>query len=50
MHLAESDSLPVLVLLDIMMPDMDGYEVCRRLKRNPETMHIPVIFLTNDAD
>ncbi len=37
---------PDLVLLDIMMPEMDGYEVCRRLKANPLTRRIPVIFLT----
>jgi sigma-B regulation protein RsbU (phosphoserine phosphatase) len=37
---------PDLILLDIMMPDMNGYEVCKRLKSNPETKHIPVIFLT----
>ena len=37
---------PDLVLLDIMMPDMDGYEVCRRMKENPKTADIPVIFLT----
>ncbi|HCY85650.1 MAG TPA: response regulator [Desulfobacteraceae bacterium] len=37
---------PDLILLDIMMPDLDGYEVCRRLKKNPEYRHIPVIFLT----
>ncbi len=37
---------PDLVLLDIMMPDMDGYEVCRRLKANPATRAIPVLFLT----
>lgn len=43
---ATSDSPPDLILLDIMMPDMDGYEVCQRLKRNPKTMNIPVIFLT----
>jgi len=35
-----------LVLLDIMMPDMDGYEVCRRLKAQDATKHIPVIFIT----
>lgn len=38
--------LPDLVLLDIMMPEMDGFEVCSRLKKNNETKEIPVIFLT----
>lgn len=38
--------LPDLILLDINMPEMDGYEVCRRLKAAPETKDIPVIFLT----
>src|SRR3954469_11253645 len=35
-----------LVLLDIMMPDMDGFEVCRQLKKNPSTHHIPVVIVT----
>ena len=35
-----------LILLDIMMPVMDGFEVCRRLKVNPKTAHIPIIFLS----
>ena len=39
-------SLPDLILLDIMMPGIDGYEVCRRLKAAPETQEIPVIFLS----
>ena len=37
---------PDLVLLDIMMPEMDGYEVCSRLKADPETAAIPIIFIT----
>ncbi|MBI5589744.1 MAG: two-component system response regulator [Deltaproteobacteria bacterium] len=41
---------PDIILLDIMMPVMDGYETCRRLKENPETRDIPVIFLTSKAE
>jgi len=37
---------PDLILLDIMMPEMSGYEVCEKLKLNPETVNIPVIFVT----
>jgi putative two-component system response regulator len=41
-----SKSLPDLILLDIMMPEMDGYDVCQRLKSNEATRDVPVIFLT----
>jgi len=43
-------ALPDLILLDIMMPDIDGYEVCRQLKTNPATSGTPVIFLSALGD
>ena len=46
LSIASTHPLPDLILLDIMMPGIDGYEVCRRLKSDPVTAEIPVIFLT----
>lgn len=43
-------TIPDLILLDLMMPEMDGLEVCRRLKAQPETANIPIIFLTASRD
>ncbi len=50
LKVALSAPTPDLILLDIMMPDVDGYEVCRQLKANPATQAIPVMFLTAKAD
>jgi len=44
------EMLPGLILLDVRMPDMDGYTLCRLLKSEPLTRHIPVIFLTAASD
>jgi CheY-like chemotaxis protein len=40
------ESLPDVIVLDIVMPEMNGYEVCRKLQGNPNTCNIPVIFLS----
>lgn len=45
-----SRSVPDLILLDVMMPGMDGFEVCRRLKADPATAEIPVVFVTARSD
>jgi DNA-binding response OmpR family regulator len=44
------DSIPDLILLDVMMPGLDGFEVCRRLKADGRTGSIPIVFVTARAD
>ncbi len=50
LRIAQSPPQPDLILLDIMMPGMDGYEICRQLKECQETRNIPIIFLTVRTD
>ncbi|MGW8392966.1 response regulator [Pseudoduganella sp. HUAS MS19] len=50
LRIATTGQPPDVVLLDVMMPEMDGYEVCRRLKANAATRNIPIIFLTAKSE
>src|SRR5689334_7095796 len=50
LELANDSSGPDLILLDVVMPGMNGYEVCERLKANSATREIPVIFLTGQTE
>lgn len=48
LKIAQSPAPPDLVLLDVIMPDMDGFKVCRQLKENAGTRNIPVIFVSGE--
>ena len=50
LKMARSDNPPDLILLDILMPDMDGFEVCRLLKGSAQSATIPVLFITGKSD
>jgi len=50
LRVATSQNPPDLILLDIVMPGMDGYEVCKRLKANRSTSNIPVIFISSKSE
>jgi putative two-component system response regulator len=50
LKIAFSETPPDLILLDVMMPVMDGYEVCQQLRNSPLTAHIPIIFLTAKSE
>jgi adenylate cyclase len=50
LRIAQSEPAPALILLDVMMPEMDGYEVCRQLQADERTRRIPVIFVTAKSE
>lgn len=49
LKIAQKQPQPDLILLDINMPDMDGYEICRQLQKSPLTNNIPIIFITGET-
>ena len=46
----EQDLLPDLIILDVMMPGVDGYQLCRSLRSDPQTQHIPIMIITAHAE
>jgi CheY-like chemotaxis protein len=46
----EQTHLPDLIILDVMMPGVDGYQLCRHLRSDPQTQHIPIIIITGHAE
>jgi len=49
LKIAQKKPAPDFILLDVVMPEMDGYEVCKQLQDNPETMNIPVVFISGNV-
>ncbi|MBF0266490.1 MAG: response regulator [Gammaproteobacteria bacterium] len=49
-EILDQQDLPDMILLDVMMPEMDGFQVCKKLKQNPKTQHIPIMFITAKTD
>ena len=49
LKIAQNDN-PDLIILDVMLPGLDGYEICRRLRQSPQTATVPIIFLSARAD
>lgn len=46
----EQNQLPDLIILDVMMPGVDGYQLCRHLRSDPRTQHIPIMIITGHAE
>ncbi len=49
-EIASAEKKPDLILLDVLMPDIDGYDVCKQLKESAETAHIPIVFVTAKSE